>query len=363
MSDSSRGSLRETIADAYEEVTSNEAGNNPEQVVEGTIPTEPKISEVASQEPKPSRVDGRARDEKGRLLPGKAEKQEVAPVVEAVPTKPRPPRPSSWKKEYWDHYEKLDPNLAEYLVQRENEYAKGVSTYKAEYDQVKPFAEAVQQFLPELRAANIRPEQWISNLGNAHRALAKGAPEEKLSMFLKLAQDYQVPVQQLFARGEDGQIYFNPQVQQIPQRTQQPSVDIESHVKRVLLEQSTAQEIQNFATATDDKGQLKHPHFDAVRATMQGLLQAELATDIVDAYKQAIMHPRHSEIGASIRQQEEKEAADRKAQEQRDAVARARQKVISPRGSTPQVTDNQKPKGVRAAIESAYDSVVGGNRV
>jgi len=355
-------SLRDTIANAYDTVTASETPQ-PEGVKDATIPgpeTEPKAEAPVETPEKPGRTAGRARDETGKLLPGKAVKPE--PETPTAPVVTRPPRPSSWKKDYWDHWEKLDPKLAEYINQRENEYAKGVSTYKTEWDQVRPIAEAMAQFAPELKENNIKPEVWISNLGNAHRMLAKGTPEAKLSMFLKLAQDYQVPVQNLFQQGQDGQVYFNPNVRPY-QPAPQPQQDINEVVKKVLLEQSTAQEIQSFATATDDKGNLKHPHFDAVRHTMQGLLQAELATDIVDAYKQAIMHPRHSEIGASIRQQEEKEAADRKAQEQRDAVARARQKVISPRGSTPQVTDNQKPKGVRAAIESAYDSVVGGNRV
>ena len=352
-------SLRDTITDAYDTVTAAEANQPPvEGVKEAVIPAEVPV------EVKPSRTDGRARDDKGRLLPGKAEKPEPVVATPEVPAKPRPPRPSSWKKEYWDHWEKIDPTLAEYLNQRENEFAKGVSTYKNEWDQVKPIAEAMAQFAPELQAAGMKPEVWISNLGNAHRMLAKGRPEEKLSMFLKLANDYQVPVQQLFAQGEDGKIYFNPQVQQIPnQQAPQPAVDIASEVKKVLLEQSTAQEIQNFATATDDKGQLKNPHFEAVRATMQGLLQAELATDIADAYKQALRHPRHSDIYSAIHEQETKAEADRKAQEQREAVARARQKVISPRGSTPQAPDNQKTKGVRAAVEAAVEQHIGGGRV
>lgn len=355
-------SLRDTIANAYDTVTAAETTQDPKQVVEGTIPDKPAET-VAPAETKPSRTEGRARDDKGRLLPGKAEKpQEPVQATPEVPAKPRPPRPSSWKKEYWDHWEKIDPTLAEYLNQRENEFAKGVSTYKNEWDQVRPIAEAMAQFTPLLQQHNIKPEVWVTNLGNAHKQLATGTPEQKLSMFLKLAQDYQVPVQNLFQQGQDGLIYFNPQVQPY-QQAPQPQVEIASEVKKVLLEQSTAQEIHQFATATDDKGQLKHPHFEAVRATMQGLLQAELATDIADAYKQALKHPRHSDIYAAIQQQEQAAEAERKAQEQRDAVARARQKVISPKTSTPSVADTGKTKGVRAAIENAYDSVVGGGRV
>lgn len=350
-------SLRDTIANAYDEVTAAETSQPVEGVKEAVIPG-PEVE--APVETKPGRTEGRSRDEKGRLLPGKAEKPE--PVQAApVEAKPRPPRPSSWKKEYWDHWEKIDPSLAEYLNQRENEFAKGVSTYKHEWDQVRPIAEAMAQFTPLLQQNNIKPEVWISNLGNAHKMLATGTPEAKLSMFMKLAQDYQVPLQGLFAQGEDGKVYFNPQIQQHQPQTQQPPV--EDVVKKILLEQSTAQEIHQFATATDDKGQLKHPHFEVLKPTMQGLLQAELATDIADAYQQALKHPRHSDIYASIQQQEQKAEAERKAREQAEAVARARQKVVSVKGSTPQAPDNSKPKGVRAAVEAAVEQHMGGGRV
>ena len=356
---SDKQSLRDTISDAYDTVTANETPQE-EGVKEAVIPG-PEVKTETTE--KPGRTAGRARDESGRLLPGKAEKkEEVAPPVEAAPAKPRPPRPSSWKKEMWEHYEKLDPTVAEYIVQRENEFAKGVSTYKNEWDQVQPIAKAMAEFAPLLQQHNIKPEQWISNLGNAHKTLALGTPEQKLSAFMKLAGDYQIPVQNLFVQGQDGKVYFNPQVQpyQAPQPAQAPVEDV---VKKILLEQSTAQEISNFAAATDDKGQPKHPHFEAVRATMQGLLQAELATDLADAYKQALMHPRHSDIAASIREQEQKAEAERKAEEQRQAVARARQKVISPRTSTPTVTETGKPKGVRAAVEAAVEQHLGGGRV
>lgn len=353
-------SLRDTISNAFDEVTKE---TPVEGVQEAVIPDKPA---EAPQETKPGRTEGRARDEKGRLLPGKAEKpepkQEPQAAVEAAPAKPRPPRPSSWKKEMWEQYEKLDPSVAEYIVQRENEFAKGVSTYKNEWDQVRPIAEVMAKFAPDLQQHNIRPEVWIENLGIAHKTLALGTPEQKLSMFLKLANDYKIPVQNLFAQGQDGKIYYNPQVQNYQPPAQQ-APDVEKILDQKLMEREVSRDIQNFAAATDDKGNLKHPHFEAVRATMQGLLQAELATDLTDAYKQALSHPRHSDIAAAIRQQEEAAEATRKAEEQKQAVARARQKVISPRASTPSQTDDKKPKGVRAAIEAAYDSVVGGGRV
>lgn len=218
------------------------------------------------------------------------------------------------------------------------------------------------QFQPILQQHNIRPEVWITNLGNAHKLLATGTPEQKASSFLKLAQDYQVPIEQLFVQGQDGKLYFNPNIQphQQPQTQQH---DVRALVRQELLEERTQTEIQNFATATDDKGQLKYPHFEAVRSTMTGLLQANLATDLQDAYQQALALPRHSDITAQIREQEAKAEAERNAAEQARKVAAAKSKAISPKGSTPSAGGETKPKGVRAALEQAYDQVIGTDRV
>jgi len=38
-----------------------------------------------------------------------------------------------------------------------------------------------------LQENNIAPQQWISNLGTAHKTLALGSPQEKLQMFAQLA--------------------------------------------------------------------------------------------------------------------------------------------------------------------------------
>ena len=76
------------------------------------------------------------RDDAGRFA---APPQDEQPAP--APTKPRP---SSWKKDYDEHWTKLDPSLQDYIAQREQEYAKGVSTYKQNWDQAAPLYEAMQ---------------------------------------------------------------------------------------------------------------------------------------------------------------------------------------------------------------------------
>ena len=175
-------SLRDTIENA---IDSSES-----QVAENTT------SQEATEAPKTSR----ARDESGKFTKSQpdADVQEIEALEAQDEEKPAvKPRPSSWKKDYEEDWGKLDPRLQDYIQQREADYAKGVSTYKNQWDNAQPILEAMRQFEPTLRQNNMNPAQWIQNLGTAHQTLVYGNPEQKLQMFAQLANDYGVNLGQL----------------------------------------------------------------------------------------------------------------------------------------------------------------------
>ncbi|HEY6020705.1 MAG TPA: hypothetical protein VIY48_12665, partial [Candidatus Paceibacterota bacterium] len=153
----------------------------------------------------PAEAESRARDEKGRFA---AKEVQPPPPGQEQPTATagRPPRPSSWKKEYWEKWDKIaetDPELASYLNQREGQFASGVSTYKQEWEQAKPLIDAIAPYQPILQQNGIEPAQFISNLANAHHKMTTAGPQEKIAMLQKLAVDYGVPVQ-LAVQGQNG---------------------------------------------------------------------------------------------------------------------------------------------------------------
>ena len=331
-----------------------------ETVTPVETPAPEKVEAVETAEQKAGRTAGRPRDEHGRLLPGKAEKptekpvEQAAPVVEQVT---RPPRPSSWKKEMWEHYDKLDPKLAEYIHQREGEFAKGVSTYKQDYERLKPLGDVLSQYEPFLRQQNIKPEQFVESLARADQTLRFGAPQEKLKFFAKLATDYQIPIHEMLVQGEDGKVYFNQQYFQ-PQQTQQPQGLTPDQVKQMVQEEASnrywAEQIKNFTEAKDDKGNPLHPHFETVKQTMDGLLRAKLATDLKSAYDKALrMHD-------DIWQQEQaaKQAAATKAAEEARAkqTAKAKSTAVSVKSATPASEATPKGKGIREHLERALES-------
>jgi hypothetical protein len=370
--------LRETIesaVDAQEEkdaaqapatVTSGDAGEQTAQPSDasGSTPAQ------APEEEKPKgagRTAGRARDEHGKLLPGPADPAakaaKAAPVAPQEPELPPIQRPSSWKKEMWGLWDKLSKGealnkqearqLQEYTGQREGDYAKGVSTYKTEWERAKPLVDAIAPYAQLYQQHGVDPAQQVAKYAEIHKGLAFGSPEQKLGLIFRIAQDYQIPLHNLFQRGQDGNIYYNQQFTQQaqqPVRQQQPSVDIDRLIEEKLVARTTQQDIAAMQSNAE-----KYPHFEQVRDTMAGLLQAGLAQDLPSAYDAALRHPKHSEIWDAMQQQQR--AADQAEQQRKlkEEAERARRNNVSPRTATPAGQASGPKKGLRATLEEAFD--------
>lgn len=340
--------LRDTISDAFDQVEQQERPID--KIPADTIEKSRQLGDALQQETAEQKAE-RIRDEKGRFVEKPAEK--LTEKVQTEP-KPRPPRPSSWKKEMWDHWEKLDPQVADYLQQREQEYAKGVSTYKHEWENARPIVEALSPFQPLLQQSNIKPTEWITNLGNAHRMLVQGSPQQRLQMFTKLAQDYQVPLQELL-QGAD-------QTQQSPNQYINPLYERIQQLEGRLTSWQTQQEQQQQQAVLNEIEQFKtqHPHVEEVRATMAGLLQSGLAENLNDAYEAALRHPKHNNIYESIQQQSRQQDEAKRAEESTKRAKSAKANAVSPRTATPsgQVLSSGK-KGLRDQLSDTFDEVVG----
>ena len=247
-------------------------------------------------------VATRARDENGRFAPKAADKVEtpvVAPVAAApvvtepaapVVAAPVAPALTTWRKEYLPIQEKLakgeslNPDeakkLAEYNVERERQYSTGISTYKGEAAQAKQLTEAMSEFMPLLQQHNMNPATWIQNLGRAHAILVLGKPEQRIQMFAKLAQDYNIPLGAV-APAQQGQM--DPVMLQLMQELQNTKQEISGITswRKQQEDQIAQQEVAKFQDAT------KYPYFQQVRETMIELLQSGLAQNPEQAYAKA----------------------------------------------------------------------------
>ena len=203
-----------------------------EQAEEGTL--EAPVEKEIEVNDDPIEVENEEkRDEKGRFTSKEttddtAEEPELVAETSHEPEE-KPTRPTTWKKEYveiWDKMEKGEPlkkedfsKFAEYANQREAEYKRGVSAYKAEADNARQLTEAIGPFVPELQAQNIHPVAWINNLGRAHMTLTKAPYHEKVQMFHRLAQDYGIQLNQDSLQMPEQQ-YVDPYQQQLMQQLQ-----------------------------------------------------------------------------------------------------------------------------------------------
>ena len=303
-----------------------------ENAIESTEP------EATSQEATESVKLDKPRDEHGKFAKGSQNASESDTKAfdnnneQEVQVKPRP---SSWKKDYEEHWGKLDPTLQDYIQQREADYAKGVSTYKNQWDMAAPIVEAIRPFEQVLQQNNINPAQWISQLGNAHAKLVYGSPEQKLTMFAQLANEYGVNLGQL-----TGQTGYDPQFSQLAQELNQIKNQWSSfQSQQEMVEQSQLQ--NEIASFRDDK-----PYFEDVRETMAGLLQSGMAHDLQSAYDKAIRLNDDVFHKVNATQAQKSEAA------QREKVAQAKAKVLSPRSTTPTASSSNGGKSASSAREA-----------
>lgn len=306
--------------------------------------------------------DDPIRNEKGQFASRKeAEPVEEAPQVEDAPVeveapveeyKPVVARPTTWKKEYLPLWDKMDRGenltpeearkMLEYSTQRESEYKKGVSAYKAEADNARALTEAISPFVPELQKNGIHPAAWINNLGRAHMILSQAPYQQKVELFSQLAKDYGIDLNSAYS-GENTTQYQDPQayalqqqIQQLQQQVQQVGSWKEQQEQGVLLN-----EIQRFSSDVD-----KHPHFEAVREQMAQLLENGLANDLESAYAKAVRL--NDEVWQTEQNRLLQHATNQASQAQR--VAKAKAAAVSPKSVTPNVSAQATDKKDRRSL-------------
>ena len=228
--------------------------------------------------------------------------------------------------------------------------------------------EALAPHLPDFERMGINPGQQMARYAEIHKTLAMGNPQQKLGLFAKLVQDYQIPVEQMLVQGQDGKIYVNHQLMQQYQAQAQPQQqahapqpDVRQTVQQLLAEEKAIQETAGFREAKDAGGNLLHPHFETVRETMAQLLDAKLVDDIPAAYEAALKMPQHSSLYEQA--QKQRQAADEaeKQRMQKEAADRAKRNAVSTKSATPAaMATNGAKKDRRSVLEEAYETHVAG---
>lgn len=242
-------------------------------------------------------------------------------------------RPSTWKKEYVQIWNKMEAGeqiskddftkFAEYANQRESEYKKGVSTYKAEADRAKAYENAVAPFAPDLQRRGIDPSQYIQNLARADQILTNAPYDQKVQLFQRLAADYGIQL-----NGESQIQQFDPYTQQLMNQLNQVNQEVSSIKGRFAQEenQRLMSEIEKYRSDVE-----KYPHFDVVREEMAQLLELGKAQDLETAYKKAVRM--NDEVWSIEQERLLKDAKQTAIKSQQ--VAKAKAAAVSPKSTTP----------------------------
>ena len=300
--------------------------------VEEPVETEAVLEEDNTEESDKVEASNADHEESAETLDAiefadKDEAQEAAEEVKPVT------RPSTWKKEYVQIWDKMEAGeqiskedftkFAEYANQRESEYKKGVSTYKAEADRAKSYEEAIAPYAQELQKRGIKPDQYISNLARADQILTHAPMEQKVQIFQRLAQEYGV---QLNGNGQMQQ--FDPYTQQLMNQLNQVNQEVSSIKGRFAEEenQRLMKEIEKYRSDAD-----KYPHFDVVREEMAQLLELGKAQDLETAYKKAVRM--NDDVWALEQDRLLKDAKQTAIKAQQ--VAKAKAAAVSPKSVTP----------------------------
>jgi hypothetical protein len=246
-------------------------------------------------------------------------------------------RPTTWKKEYVEVWNKMQEGkpldkaefvkFAEYANQREAEYKKGVSAYKAEADNARELTQALGQFAPELQQQGIHPVAWINNLGRAHMVLSKAPYEQKVQLFHRLAQDYGIQLNQNAVQMPEQQ-YVDPYQQQLMQQLQATQQQVQQ-LSAIREQEENARLTQEISRVSSNKE--RFPHFEMVREDMAQLLERGLAQDLESAYAKAV---RMNDEAYKLEQDKLLKSANTQASKAQQ-VAKAKATAVSPRSVTP----------------------------
>ena len=286
------------------------------------------------------------RDDKGRFKPKQAEPQEETPDVaketpkEESESKPQEPERNpfaAWKKPAQEALRSLPPETQQYIVEREQQFHKGIQQYKEDAQKGRSLGNAIAPHLEYLQQLQVAPEVAISKLIAVEKTLRTSDPQTKAKEFVRLAHDYGIDLNSLTS------VPFDPYHHQLEQRLaqQQAALNQITQSRQMAEEAQLGQTIEQFAQT--------HEHFNDVRETMADLLDKGFASDLNDAYAKAVRL--NDDVFSRVSQQPTQQVNP--VLRANEAAKAAKASAVSVKGSPTGVTRAPEPKTTEEAVRQA----------
>jgi hypothetical protein len=331
---------------------------------------EPEVTPEPTETPaeEPVSTSERERDEKGRFkAKTQPEPEKEASVTnegligDGKPAEPTPSEgvdpepvevinpPQAWTKEAKEQFANFDPLIQKELLRRETDYSKGIQRNAEDAKWATEHKPVFEQWMPYLNQIGAKPAEAFNALMQAEQVLRHGSPQQKQAAFMKMAQDYGIPLPSQQTNGEVPQTP-NPteepiynEVNQLRQQLANIQYQQQQEANRIQQEQETQMQsmINEFSSNPE------YPHFEALREQMSQLLQAGTAESLEDAYKQAAW------INPEIRSTLIKEEEAKRIKEQAEVATQAKQKAVSVKGTPSGTTPPDAELSLREQLEKA----------
>ena len=182
----------------------------------------------------------------------------------------------SWKADAAKVMEKLPEEAQKYIIERQDQFHKGIEQYKEAANYAKTIDRAISPYKDYMSNLGVTPDVAFTNLLKTEHTLRMGTYQEKAEMLQKLAHDYQIDMNSLAGVPYDPNMHNLKSQLEYTQSQLQASQNFRQSQEDVQI-QST---IDEFAQS--------HEHFTDVQATMADLLERGFANDLNDAYAKAV---------------------------------------------------------------------------
>ena len=228
-----------------------------------------------------------------------------------------------------------------------NRCGQGVEPLLSKAQFADTMHEAIAPYLPTIQGMGLSPEKAVSALMQADYTLRTAPPQQKMQLFMQLAQSYGI---QLPTGGQSPQQQPQAQVDPLVWQLQNELNNVRGEVMGWKQQQEMQQNQQLLSEI--NQFSMKADHFEEARPTMIQLLQSGMAETLDEAYEKAIrLNP---DLFEQINKAQQAEVAARQAKEQNRAAKAARAAAVSVRSATPGVNTAPKAANRRALLEEAF---------
>jgi hypothetical protein len=288
------------------------------------------------------------------------EAREEAKTTTAITPEPPPSEsitpevaqaPNTWTPALKAKFPTLEPDIQQEIMKREKEFARALSTHDQDRLFGKSLRDVVSPYMPIINAEGSTPEQAIQSLLNSAYLLRTASPQEKGKLIANLARQYGAELPSAMAQPEAAE-GVHPIVAQLQSEINQLRGVMTSRDQQERMHQQQENLRQVEAFLVDPQ----YPYANDVAEQIAGLIRSGMASNLKDAYNQAIY------LQPDVRQ---KVFAAQQAEAQRKQIEEAKQKAEQAKKTAsvnlrakPSLPAKAKPGTIDQTLAETYDSLM-----